>query len=64
MNKVKYGRTYGKIRDGRVEVVKNKELTKREKEIYWKGFDDGVKGSLKHNIILMKEQIKGEENGN
>jgi len=26
---------------------------------YWKGFNDGQKSSLKHNIILMKLQLKG-----
>ena len=34
--------------------------TEKEKEIYWKGFEDGKSNSLKHNIILMKSQLKVE----
>jgi len=26
--------------------------------MYWKGFEDGKQSSLKHNINLMKSQIK------
>lgn len=32
--------------------------TEREKEIYWKGYEEGKNNSLKHNIILMKNQLK------
>ena len=37
------------------------------KEEYWKGFEKGRQSSLKHNVILMKLQIKGskeQEEGN
>ena len=38
----------------------NKEtgLDKKEKEIYWEGFENGKKNSLEHNINLMKLQLK------
>lgn len=35
--------------------------TQKEKEIYWKGFEDGQASSLKHNIILMKSQLKSKK---
>jgi len=27
---------------------------------YWKGFKDGMINSLKHNICLLKSQLKGQ----
>lgn len=35
--------------------------TKKEEEIYWKGYEDGKKSSLKHNICLMKLQLKTQK---
>ena len=35
-----------------------KKQTKEELEIYWKGFFNGRKNALKHNINLMKLQLK------
>lgn len=28
------------------------------REMYWKGFEDGKRNSLKHNLILIKSQLK------
>lgn len=32
-------------------------MTPKEKEIYWKGFEDGKNNALKHNIQIMKLQM-------
>ena len=42
-------------------MIKLKFKTNKEKEIYWKGFEDGKESSLKHNIILMKSQLKSQK---
>ena len=34
------------------------KMNKQERYYYWKGYYEGMFGSLKHNILLMKEQIK------
>ena len=34
---------------------------KKDREIYWKGYEDGKASSLKHNIILMKNQLKSQK---
>jgi hypothetical protein len=34
------------------------KLLKDNTEIYWKGFEDGKKESLHHNINLMKSQLE------
>jgi hypothetical protein len=41
-------------------ILSLKELKDFEKEInesYWKGFYDGMKNSVKHNINLLKSQL-------
>lgn len=37
---------------------KKSQIKKIEDEAYWKGFEEGQKNSLKHNILLMKMQLK------
>ncbi len=32
-------------------------MNEKEKEIYWKGFEDGKRSSLKHNIVLLNAQL-------
>ncbi len=34
---------------------------KVKEEIYWRGFEDGKRSSLNHNIILMKLQLKSSK---
>ena len=36
-------------------------MNKKEEYYYWKGYYEGMFGSLKHNIILMKAQIKANK---
>lgn len=33
-------------------------MNKEEEKVYWEGFNDGMMVSLKHNINLMKVQLK------
>jgi len=33
-------------------------MTPQQEYYYWKGYYEGMFGSLKHNILLMKGQIK------
>jgi len=37
------------------------EIEFKLKEVYWKGFEDGKKNSLKHNIVLMKSQLNAQK---
>ena len=34
------------------------KLTEKEKEIYWKGYENGKKKSLEHNRCLINCQLK------
>ncbi len=38
-----------------------KPKTEREKKIYWEGYEKGKQSSLKHNILLMKGQLKASK---
>jgi len=35
--------------------------TEREKKIYWEGYEKGKENSLKHNLGLMKLQLKTQK---
>ncbi len=38
-----------------------RKLTEKEKEVYWQGFEQGKKNSLKHNLCLLKGQLKAQK---
>ena len=35
-------------------------MTPKEKKIYWRGFEAGKRNSLKHNLVLIKAQLKSQ----
>ena len=42
----------------------NKKIKKSDitlKNIYWKGFEDGKKSSLKHNLMLIQGQLESQK---
>ena len=43
--------------------VEGKDMitTKQLNKMYWRGFEEGKQSSLKHNISLMKTQMKESE---
>ncbi len=42
----------------------SKQHQKQMEAQYWKGFRDGMINSLKHNICLLKSQLKGQTSDN
>jgi len=42
-------------------LCKTNGKTKKEREAYWEGFEQGKKNSLCHNILLMKSQLKAQK---
>ena len=45
-----------------MKFVEGNMITEKQmNRMYWKGFEEGKQSSLKHNINLMKSQIKSSK---